>query len=545
MKISLAQINTKVGDIQGNARKVLEWTDKASRAGAELVVFPETTLTGYPAWDLLEDRNFVECNLEALKTLSRQVGETACLVGYVDINPSGHGKPLLNCAALIHRRRITAKRAKTLLPTYDVFDEARYFESAASNLPIKFGKARLAVTICEDMWNEEGLRPQRLYRVDPVQKLLRTDPDVLVNLSASPYHRGKVPLRLEMLRSRARKNRVPVIYCNMAGANDELIFDGNSLVIDSNGNLLARGRAFEEDLITVDLANKPPSLAWQDTSEAEELHKALSLGIRDYAGKCGFARAVLGLSGGIDSAVVCALAAEALGPENVTGVSMPSPYTSSESMEDAKELAENLGIKFLQIPISPVYHSYLEQLRPSFGGRQEDTAEQNIQARIRGSMLMALSNKFGMILLSTGNKSETAMGYCTLYGDMSGGLSVLSDVLKTSVYALAGHINRKTVIIPQRTIDRAPTAELKPGQKDQDDLPPYEMLDRIIRAYVEEGKDTREINGMGFPADIVSSVLDRIDRNEYKRRQAPPGLKVSAKAFGIGRKMPIARGYHR
>ncbi|MFH1620372.1 MAG: NAD+ synthase [bacterium] len=545
MKIALAQINTKVGDIKNNALKVLNWTCKARRAGADLVVFPEMTLTGYPPLDLVEEADFVECNLRALRELTAKITAPACIVGYVDKNLSGRGKPLLNCAALLTKGKMLAGRAKTLLPTYDVFDEARYFEPSRSNAIIRFRGINLGLTICEDIWNIEGILSSRLYRTDPAGKLLRDGAQLMLNLSCSPYHRGKVGRRFELLKTRAADAGVPFIYCNCVGANDELIFDGNSLVSDGRGRIIARAKAFEEDLVTVDLDAMSPEIKLPEMCEEEEVTRALILGIRDYARKCGFSTAALGLSGGIDSAVVAVLAARALGPKNVTGVSMPSPYTSQASKKDTETLASNLGINFLTLPISRIYRSYLSGLPSRFNAKTPGIMEQNIQARIRGNLLMALSNRLGHLVLSTGNKSETAMGYCTLYGDMSGGLSVISDVLKTTVYAIARNINAREEIIPRRIISRPPSAELRPGQNDQDDLPPYETLDPIIRSYVEEGKDSKEISNAGFSKTMVKNILDRIDRNEYKRRQAAPGLKVSPKAFGCGRRIPLARGYYR
>lgn len=545
MKIALAQIDATVGDLRGNLELIRSNYRRASAEGVDLVLFPELAISGYPPWDLLEQRAFVAANLQALKDLARDVRKTGLCVGFVDVNPSRDGKKLFNAAALLQRGKIVAKRHKSLLPTYDVFDEARYFEPAETNLPVTFNGVKLGLTICEDAWNDATFWESRLYAVDPVDQLARRGAKILLNISSSPYHRGKGALRVKMLHRQAARHRRPLVYCNLVGGNDELIFDGRSLAFDSKGRLLAQGRPFEEDLVMVDLDASTKPACFMKLEDAEEVYRALALGLKDYVRKCGFKDVLVGLSGGIDSAVTCALAAAALGPDHVTGVSMPSMYSSPGSITDADALARNLGVRMINLPITDIYTSYTEALSEPFSGTASGVAEQNIQARIRGNLLMALSNKLGALLLSTGNKSELSVGYCTLYGDMSGGLSVIADVPKTTVYEIARYINRQREIIPQASILKPPSAELKPDQKDQDDLPPYEQLDEIIKAYVEDGMSAAEIVRRGYPSALVSDILDRIDRNEYKRRQAAPGLRITPKAFGIGRRMPIARGSYR
>ena len=546
MRIALAQINSKVGDLKGNAAKILSFTRRAAEAGAELVVFPECALTGYPAWDLWEDRSFVQANISALNDIAAQTGDTALLCGYIAFNPSKTGKRLFNCAALLHKGKIAQVRAKTLLPTYDVFDEARYFESAPDNLPVNFKGHKIGVTICEDLWNE-GV-PRKIYNQDPVNALVNTGAlELVINISASPYFEGKVELRRKLLARRALKSGVPFIYCNQTGGNDDLVFDGNSFALNGKGRLIAKAKAFGEDLCVFDTDAAPlPKEADMALPAEEELLLALTTGIRDYMGKCGFKKAVLGLSGGIDSAVVCVLAAQALGPENVIGVALPSAYTSEESTRDARLLAKNLGVTFHVLPIGAAFDAFNRTLAPVFAGLKADTTEENIQARIRGTLLMALSNKFGALLLTTGNKSEIAVGYCTLYGDMCGGLAPLADLAKTKVYKLARHINsRYNSPIPEYTLERAPSAELRPGQTDQDELPPYETLDLILKAYIEEGKTPEEIAALGPQPALVARMLNKIDANEFKRKQAATGIKITPKAFGSGRRMPVARGKHR
>jgi len=548
VRIALAQIDTTAGDVGGNLERIRSAYARARAGGADIALFPELALPGYPSGDLLYQADFVQANLRALGALARRCGETAMLVGYAERNRTGSGKPLFNAAALLHRGRIAARRFKTLIPTYDVFDEGRYFGAARSNAPILFKGRRLGVTICEDAWNDRDFWAKPLYGKDPVARLVKDGAELILNISASPYSRGKPAMRLKMIRSHLRKAKRPFFYCNLVGGNDELVFDGNSMALDSRGRLMARGKSFAEDMVMVDAEAGGLPLGCMEPGEpggAEEIYQALVLGLRDYARKCGFKDVLVGLSGGIDSALVCALAADALGPGHVLGVLMPSKYSSRGSVRDALALARNFGVETLSIPIGPMHETALRTLRKSQRLVQGALADQNLQARIRGMILMALSNARGALLLSTGNKSEISVGYCTLYGDMAGGLSVISDVPKTTVYELARFINRGGERIPQACIDKAPSAELKPGQKDQDDLPPYGVLDDIMRAYVERGAAPDAIARRGRSRKLVCGVIDRIDRSEYKRRQAPPGIKITVKAFGVGRRMPIARGSSR
>ncbi|MDD5629055.1 MAG: NAD+ synthase [Elusimicrobia bacterium] len=542
MRVALAQIDTTVGDIPGNLSRIRDAAARARSAGAALVVFPEQSVGGYPALDLWEDPDFLRSGEAALKDLARGAGETALLVGAAVRNPRPVGKPILNAAALLHRGQVAALRGKTLLPTYDVFDERRYFEPASANTPVRFGGLRIGVTICEDAWSRAPSESRRLYRTDPVAAQVRAGADLLVNLSASPFERGKSALRETLLRGHARRARRPLLYCNQVGGNDELVFDGHSLVLDGRGRVAARGKSFAEDLVIVDTEALPKAAAPYGLVDIAEVEAALALGIRDYMRKCGMRKAFIGLSGGIDSAVVAALAVKALGPGAVTGVSMPSLYSSPGSSADAEALARNLGIRFLSLPITETYETTLRALGKPFGEGEVGLAEQNLQARVRGSLLMALTNKEGGLVLSTGNKSELSVGYCTLYGDMCGGLAVIADVPKTTVCELARWMNRDQAVIPQSTLDKPPSAELKPDQKDQDDLPEYATLDAVVAAYIEERRSAAEIARRGFSAELVRDVIRRIDRNEYKRRQAAPCLKISSKAFGVGRRMPIARG---
>jgi NAD+ synthetase len=542
MKLALAQINTTIGDLHGNSAKILAAYRAAVAAGAELVLTPELAITGYPPRDLLAKRRFVEDNLRELDALAPQIGDTALIVGYVDLNPDVFGKPYFNAAAFLHRGQIVTRRFKSLLPTYDVFDEDRYFQPTTHNEPITFGNCRLGITLCEDIWNIEQFAPIR-YPHDPLKDFAHAGLRLLVNLSASPYHVGKGRLRHELLRGVARRYRVPLAYCNLVGGNDELVFDGRSMVFDATGNLLAQGKAFQEDLILVDLDAQPQPVQ-QHLEQIAALHDALVLGLRDYANKCGFKSAVLGLSGGIDSAVTACLAVEAFGKDHVLGVALPSQFSSKGSKDDARILAGNLGIKLETIPIQPAYEQLKATLQPIFAGRPEDTTEENLQARVRGTILMSLSNKFGHLLLSTGNKSEIATGYCTLYGDMNGGLAVIADVPKTMVYELARYINRSGQLIPESSLTKPPSAELRPNQTDQDTLPPYDVLDAILKKYIEENKSAAEIvEETGYDMKLVRDIVRKIDLNEYKRKQAPPSLRVTTKAFGIGRRVPIAQKY--
>ena len=543
MKVALAQINTTVGDLAGNEALIRAAYARASEAGADLVLLPELATTGYPPRDLLLKSGFVQKNLEMLDRLAEATGKTALVVGYVGHSERKPGRDFTNAVALAQHGRIVTTRVKTLLPTYDVFDEDRYFEPATANLPAEFGGLKLGLTICEDVWNDEDFwRDTRRYRRNPAVELADGGAKLLLNVSASPWHLGKNKLRREMLANLAAKTKCPLVYCNLVGGNDELIFDGGSLVFNAKGELLAEGKIFAEDFLVVDLDAAKP-IQHKPIVDEEKLFKALGLGLRDYVHKCGFKSVVLGLSGGIDSALTAVIAVEALGGENVRGVSLPSEFSSEGSLDDARVLAKNLGIQYDVVPIQPMFVSAKAQLKEVFRGRPEDTAEENIQARLRAVILMGMSNKFGSLLLTTGNKSELAVGYCTLYGDMSGGLAVISDVPKTMVYRLAKWINREREIIPAASITKVPSAELRPNQCDQDSLPPYEVLDAILNAYVVEGKSVKEMIEGGFDEAAVTRIVRLIDFNEYKRRQAAPGLKVTSKAFGVGRRVPIAQRY--
>jgi NAD+ synthetase len=542
MKIALGQINTTVGDFAGNESMILEVYRRGVAKGAELVVVPELATTGYPPRDLLLRPEFIQANEEAVERLAGATGKTGLLLGFVGRNAVGPGRVLTNAAALCYEGAVRSVRTKSLLPTYDVFDEDRYFEPAGENKPLEFNGHRLGVTICEDIWNDEDFWRERRYRRNPAMELADSGVDLLVNLSASPWHLGKNRTRYEMLRSLAVKAEVPLVYGNLVGGNDELVFDGGSLVVDGQGRLLARAAEFAQDFLVVDTAVEG-DLQYNDDPAEEMVHEALVLGLRDYLHKCGFREAVLGLSGGIDSAVTACVAVAALGAENVRGVSLPSQYSSTGSLEDARTLASNLGIRYDVIPIAPVFDRVREQMQAVFSGRKEDVTEENIQARLRGVVLMALSNKEGSLLLTTGNKSEVAVGYCTLYGDMCGGLGVISDVPKTMVYRLARWINREREVIPESSLTKPPSAELRPDQTDQDSLPNYDVLDAILDAYVVQGRSAEEVGAMGFEKAVVRQVLRLIDLSEYKRRQAAPGLRVTTKAFGMGRRVPIAQRF--
>ncbi|MEO6871754.1 MAG: NAD+ synthase [Chthoniobacterales bacterium] len=540
MRIGLAQINTTVGDLRGNFEKILAAYQRLAHAGSELVLAPELALSGYPPQDLVFKSRFVPQNMEALERLHRCIGEVPLLVGYVDRN-EGHGKPFYNAAALLERGQPIRKSFKTLLPTYDVFDEERYFEPGNGGEIFTIASRKVGVTICEDIWTETYL-PRALYEVEAVRALAGKGAEVIVNLSASPFSLGKAERRQEMLAALARQHARPIVYCNIVGGNDQLVFDGNSVAFNRGGELIAQLPSFRTAEAIVE-TDSTEAIAPAPRDTMAELHGALSLGVHDYLAKCNFKSAVLGLSGGIDSAVVAAIAVDSLGKENVVGVSMPSPYSSPGSIDDAHALARNLGIKCLNIPIGNAFAAFKAQFAEIFAGPPEDTTEENMQSRLRGMILMSLSNKFGHLLLTTGNKSELAVGYCTIYGDMAGGLAVISDVPKTLVYDLACWINRDREIIPASTIEKPPSAELKPGQVDQDSLPPYDVLDRILQFYVEENRSTAEIVAAGFDEQTVRGIQRRVDLNEYKRAQAAPGLRVTSRAFGVGRKMPIAQRY--
>jgi NAD+ synthase/NAD+ synthase (glutamine-hydrolysing) len=543
MKIALAQFNPTVGDFQGNRARILELARTAKSSGAELAVFPELCICGYPPQDLIERPAFVEWNQKELACLAKEI-PLPCVVGFVGVSHGDHGKPVANSAAVIGHGSILFEQHKMLLPTYDVFDESRYFQPAESQFTFALGKEKLGITICEDIWNDKNFWAQRLYARDPVAEITEKGSTILLNISSSPYAIDKRKQRLEMLRATARKRRLSVVYVNQVGGNDSLIFDGSSVAIRPDGQIGAQARSFEEDLVSFDTASGEGDIRPQVTDEVKAVYRALELGTRDYVRKCGFQKVVIGLSGGIDSSLVAAIAADALGPENVTGVGMPSPYSSEGSLRDAKRLGEALGIRVLILPINRLFQGYRDALEREFAGLPENIAEENIQARIRGNLLMALSNKYGWLVLSTGNKSEMAVGYSTIYGDMAGGLAVIADVPKMWVYELARFANRERERIPLEVFTKAPSAELRPNQTDQDSLPPYDVLDRILKAYVEDLRTPEQIaSQFGFAVDMVRSVARQVDRNEYKRKQAPPGLKVTTKAFSVGRRFPIAHKF--
>ncbi|HIC92030.1 MAG TPA: NAD+ synthase [Syntrophaceae bacterium] len=543
MRIALAQTNPTIGDFDRNMAKMKDIIDKTKSRNCDLVVFPELAVMGYPPKDLLEKAGFIEDNLQVIKGLIKDSKGIGVICGFVDRNTSSVGKPLYNSALLFYNGHILLKVHKRLLPCYDVFDETRYFEPGPPTSSIAYNGKDMGLTICEDIWNDKDFFERRLYSADPVEELVKGGAEILVNISASPYHIGKRNIRWEILKNIATKYKVLVIFVNQVGANDDLLFDGNSLAIGPDGRIVAMAKEFEEDVVILDTQTQKGETHPITQTDSESILKALVMGTRDYVTKCGFKKVVVGLSGGVDSSLVAYIATEALGNENVLGVAMPSPYTSKESMEDAAKLSKNLGIPLEIIPISKIFQAYLKELSSVFKGRAEDVTEENIQARIRGNILMALSNKFGYLVLSTGNKSELATGYCTLYGDMSGGLAVISDVPKTMVYELARYVNREGEIIPQRVLEKPPSAELRPGQLDQDTLPPYEVLDGILREYIEHSKSPSEIIREGYDPEIVREVIKKVERNEYKRKQAAPGLKITTKAFGYGRRYPIAQGY--
>lgn len=543
MKIALVQFNPTVGDFDGNSALMLEKAAEAKSRGAHLAVFSELCLCGYPPQDLVERPAFVAKNEVALLELAARMPLPA-IVGYVGKAQSHTGKKAANCAALLADGKIAFEQRKMLLPTYDVFDESRYFQPASSQSNVAFCKQMLGITICEDCWNDKDYWTQRLYERDPVTELVSQGTTILLNISASPYNLDKRNLRKEMLQALARHHRVPVVYVNQTGGNDSLVFDGSSIAFNADGRLAALAHSFQEDIVLFDSASGTGDIRPEPRDELAVAYNALVCGTRDYVRKCGFRKTVIGLSGGVDSAFVAAIAAEAVGPENVLGVSMPGPFSSPGSLTDAEKLAQNLGIQYLSLPISDVYKSYRNVFCPTFKGLPEDATEENIQARIRGNLLMALSNKYGSLVLSTGNKSELAVGYCTLYGDMAGGLAVISDVPKLMVYELARYANREREVIPQTTLTKPPSAELRANQADIDTLPPYDVLDRILKAYVEDLRSPDEIaDHYGFSIELVRDVVRRVDKNEYKRKQAPPGLKITSKAFGVGRRIPLANKF--
>jgi NAD+ synthetase len=544
MKIALAQIDTTIGDFAGNLERIVKYAGCARDRGADLVVFPELALCGYPPRDLVEKAGFVERSETELLRLARQLPPIPALVGYVRPSHAEQGKPVADAAALLADGRVVVDYAKILLPFYDVFDESRYFEPGRSICVHEFGGFRVGITICEDVWNDKHFWTNRLYARDPVEECVEAGANLLLNIASSPYSTEKIKLRYDMLKTISTERHVPVVYVNHVGGNDQLVFDGSSLAFNARGELAARARSFAEDLVIFDTDEGIREIHAAPASEAEEIYQALCLGVRDYVHKCGFRKVLVGLSGGIDSSLVATLAADALGPENVSGVGMPGPYSSPGSIRDAETLSHNLGIEFRVIPITPVFESYLGTLDPAFEGEPRDVTEENIQARIRGNVLMALSNKFGSLLLTTGNKSELAVGYCTLYGDMAGGLAAIADVPKTTVYALARYVNRAAERIPQACLDKPPSAELRPNQTDQDTLPPYEVLDTILKAYIEDNLGADEIaRTHQIDPALVRETLRRVNAAEYKRQQAPPTLKVTAKAFGMGRRYPIAQKF--
>ncbi|NLG33619.1 MAG: NAD+ synthase [Syntrophomonadaceae bacterium] len=543
MRVTLAQINPTIGDIEGNLLKINNVLETSTRVNSDLVVFPELSLVGYPPRDLLERSWFIAKSKQAidkLANISTYYPNTGILVGAPTANDE-IGKGLYNSALLIYRGKIIISQSKSLLPTYDVFDEARYFDSAKETQVIHFKDRILGISICEDAWNDPNFWPKRImYLRNPIEQLYNMGATMFINISASPFHIGKEQDRYRLIQNHTLKYRIPFIYVNQVGGNDELVFDGRSLFLDRDGEPVLICPGFKEHVQTVDtnMSGKAGSYVFAQT--VETVYEALVLGIRDYMAKCGFSRAVIGLSGGIDSALTCCLACAAIGAKNVLGISMPSFYSSPGSISDSRKLAENLGIEFKVIPISGIQDAYLETLDKHMASTGPDVMEENIQARIRGNILMAFSNKYGYLVLSTGNKSELSVGYCTLYGDMSGGLNVLSDVPKTMVYEIAKYINRKSEIIPWEIIQKPPSAELRPGQLDQDTLPPYDILDKIIYYYIEEGLSLPELIELGFDSATVKWVIQAIDKSEYKRRQAPPGLKITYKSFGVGRRMQIA-----
>jgi NAD+ synthase (glutamine-hydrolysing) len=545
MKIAMAQINPTIADVTGNTEKIISFIERARSQDADIVIFPEMATMGYPPMDLLENKKLVEDNLASIGEVAGHAKEISVICGFVDFDKKN--QPMLyNAAAFMRNGTIISRHYKTLLPTYDVFDEQRYFLSCKEQTVVKHMERRIGITVCEDIWNaidqeDNKFIENRRYDIDPIKILVDKGTDILVSINASPFMRGKNRFKRIMLAEIARKNSLTVVYVNQVGGNDSLVFDGNSVIYNQKGKLIGHARPFDEDLVVVDDSSESEIKIRDD--EIEDIHRALILGIRDYVHKCGFRKVVIGLSGGIDSALTAVLAVQALGPENVTGVSMPSAYSSAGSIEDSQALARNLGIRLEVIPIKELFDRYRKDLAQVFEGKPEDSTEENIQARVRGNLLMAISNKEKSLVLSTGNKSELAMGYCTLYGDMSGGLAAISDLPKTLVYELARHVNSEWRMIPDACFTKPPSAELRENQTDQDTLPPYEVLDQILDLYIEERRSAEEIVGRGYPEELVRSILHTVNINEYKRRQAAPGIKVTAKAFGVGRRIPIAQGF--
>jgi NAD+ synthase (glutamine-hydrolysing) len=542
VKIALGQINPTIGDFTGNSKKIIESARQALARGAEMVLFPELAVCGYPPRDLLEKPAFVERNQQVIDEIAQAVPGITVVCGFVSPARVETGKSVMNSAAVLRDGAVQFVQSKMLLPTYDVFDELRYFDPAKSQKLFPAGGSQFAVTICEDAWNDKHFWHRRLYSVDPVDELLHAGGNLVINISASPFHLGKRELRRQMLETIARDNQVPVLFVNQVGGNDSLIFDGSSMVIAPDGRIVTQAKSFEEDLVIFDSDTMQGDMHEQTAVGVPSAYAALVLGTRDYVRKCGFSRVIIGLSGGMDSALTAAIAVDALGKENVTGMAMPSQYSSEHSIKDARELACKLGIRFEIIPIGTIFDEYRKTLSPLFSRLPEGIAEENLQSRIRGNLLMAFSNKFGELVLTTGNKSEVAVGYCTLYGDMVGGLGVISDVPKTMVYDLGRYVNSMNPVIPQSTIDKPPSAELRPDQKDSDSLPPYEILDKIMEDYVEHYRTAEQIAaGRGYDEQVVRDVIRMIERSEYKRQQAAPGLKITPKAFGVGRRFPIAQ----
>ena len=541
MKIALGQINPTVGDFAGNAAKIVDFARRAREGGAALVLFPELAICGYPPRDLVERATFVEHNRQSAERIAAETNGIAVICGLVTPAKAETGKSVMNSAALLKDGEIAFVQSKMLLPTYDVFDEMRNFAPAPRQQLFSYDGKQIALTICEDAWNDKQFWNKRLYTFDPVEALMQAGGNLVLNISASPFWIGKREIRHNMLASIARQYKVPVVLVNQVGGNDSLLFDGSSLVLDPTGKVVAQAKSFEEDLIFFDSEAMRGDLHEQTEGEEASVYAALVLGTRDYVRKCGFRQVIVGLSGGIDSALTAAIAVDAVGKENVIGVGMPGPYSSTGSVDDARKLATNLGIRFELLCITQPFESFRAVLAKPFSGMKEDTTEENIQARIRGTLLMALSNKFGALVLSTGNKSELGVGYCTLYGDMAGGLAVISDVPKTLVYRLAHYVNSKGEVIPQPTLEKPPSAELRPDQKDSDSLPPYEILDAILEDYVEDSHSAEKISAdRGLELDLVRRVIRMVERSEYKRQQSAPGIKISAKAFGYGRRFPIA-----